>query len=83
MPTGWSSVETSKSIKEKLEKKNIKKIDESKVTATGYVEESPFPMQRDKTITEITRHGKGTSLFTRTDATVTDIGGSGYQKSLH
>ena len=35
MPTGWSSVETSKVIKEQLEKSNIK-INESKIIATGY-----------------------------------------------
>ena len=72
MPTGWSSVETSKSIKEKLEKENIK-IDESKVIATGYGRISvPYA---DKTITEITCHGKGTHYLLGTDATVIDIGG--------
>ncbi|WP_313755745.1 acyl-CoA dehydratase activase [Tissierella sp.] len=72
MPTGWSSIETSKVIKEKLEKNNIK-IDESKVIATGYGRISvPYA---DKTITEITCHGKGTHYLLGKDCTVIDIGG--------
>lgn len=72
MPTGWSSKETSKAIKEKLEKDNIK-IDESKVVATGYGRVSvPYA---DKTITEITCHGRGTHYLLGKDSTVIDIGG--------
>lgn len=72
MPTGWSSKETSKTIKETLEKDNIK-IDESKVIATGYGRISvPYA---NKTITEITCHGKGTHYLLGKDCTVIDIGG--------
>lgn len=72
MATGWSSKETSKTIKETLEKDNIK-IDESKVIATGYGRISvPYA---DKTITEITCHGKGTHYLLGKDCTVIDIGG--------
>ena len=72
MPTGWSSVETSKTIKERLEKQNIK-IEDSKVVATGYGRISvPYA---DKTITEITCHGRGTHYLLGADCTVIDIGG--------
>ncbi|MEY8416887.1 CoA-substrate-specific enzyme activase, putative [Tissierella praeacuta DSM 18095] len=72
MPTGWSSIETSKEIKERLEKSNIE-IDKSKVIATGYGRISvPYA---DKTITEITCHGKGTHYLLGKDCTVIDIGG--------
>lgn len=72
MPTGWSSIETSKTIRERLEKENIK-IDESKVVATGYGRISvPYA---NKTITEITCHGKGTHYLLGRDSTVIDIGG--------
>lgn len=72
MPTGWSSVETSKIIREKLKEKDID-IDKSKVIATGYGRISvPYA---DKTVTEITCHGKGTHYLLGKDATVIDIGG--------
>lgn len=72
MPTGWSSIETSKIIKEKLQEDNIS-IDESKVIATGYGRISvPYA---DKTVTEITCHGKGTYYLLNEDCTVIDIGG--------
>ncbi len=72
MPTGWSSIETSKTIKEKLQEDNIS-IDESKVIATGYGRISvPYA---DKTVTEITCHGKGTHYLLNEDCTVIDIGG--------
>ncbi len=72
MPTGWSSIETSRVIKERLEEKNIA-IDESKIIATGYGRISvPYA---NKTITEITCHGKGTHYLLGKDATVIDIGG--------
>ncbi len=72
MPTGWSSVETSKNIKEWLESKGINE-ENSKVVATGYGRVSvPFS---DKVITEITCHGKGASYFNDGDMTVIDIGG--------
>lgn len=72
MPTGWSSIETSKAIKERLEEKNIK-IEEAKIIATGYGRISvPYA---DKTITEITCHGRGSYYLLGRDCTVVDIGG--------
>lgn len=72
LPTGWSSVETSRIIKEKLQEESIN-LDRSKVVATGYGRISvPYA---DKTITEITCHGKGTDYLLGEDATVIDIGG--------
>lgn len=72
MPTGWSSVETSKAIKEQLASMGIN--DENvKVVATGYGRVSvPYA---DKTITEITCHGKGAAYLLQGDCTVIDIGG--------
>lgn len=73
MPTGWSSVETSKTIADKLNELGID-IDNSRVVATGYGRVSvPYA---DKTITEITCHGKGAYyLLDGEDCTVVDIGG--------
>lgn len=72
IPTGWSSIETSKSIRERLEKQGIY-VDDSKVVATGYGRVSvPYA---DKTITEITCHGKGTHYLLEKDCTIIDIGG--------
>lgn len=72
MPTGWSSVETSKIIGEQLKEKDID-IEESKVIATGYGRISvPYA---DKTVTEITCHGKGTHYLLGKESTVIDIGG--------
>lgn len=73
MPTGWSSVETSNTIKEKLEEKGID-IEEAKIVATGYGRVAvPYA---DKTITEITCHGKGAYYLTKKGlVTVVDIGG--------
>ena len=73
MPTGWSSVETSKSIKEKIEKDLNISLDECTVVATGYGRISvPFA---NKTLTEITCHGKGAYNLFNEDGTVIDIGG--------
>lgn len=72
MPTGWSSIETSETIKERLEENGIY-IYSSKVVATGYGRISvPYA---NKTITEITCHGKGTYYLLGSDCTVIDIGG--------
>lgn len=72
MPTGWSSVETAKSIEVKLSDKNINPSN-SKIVATGYGRISvPYA---DKTITEISCHGKGAFFLTNEDCTVIDIGG--------
>lgn len=71
-PTGWSSVKTANSIKNKLNELGIAN-DNCKVTATGYGRISvPFA---DKTITEITCHGKGAYYLLNEDCTVIDIGG--------
>lgn len=72
MPTGWSSVETANTIKEKLNLLGINE-DNSKVVATGYGRVSvPYA---GKTITEITCHGKGAAYLSSPDCTVIDIGG--------
>lgn len=72
IPTGWSSIETSKTIEEKLGELGIK-INESKIIATGYGRISvPYA---NKTITEITCHGKGAYYLLGKDCTVIDIGG--------
>ena len=73
MPTGWSSVESSNRIREKLKDEGID-VEEAKVIATGYGRVSvPYA---HKTITEITCHGKGAYYLTGSDlVTVVDIGG--------
>lgn len=73
MPTGWSSVETSKKMKEDLANNNIL-LEDSKIVATGYGRVSVA--FADKTITEISCHGRGAvHLFGKEDSTVIDIGG--------
>src|SRR5699024_7767649 len=72
LATGWNSLETSKRVKEKLEDMNID-VEKSKVLATGYGRISvPYA---DKTITEITCHGKGVHYLFGKDSTIIDIGG--------
>lgn len=72
LPTGWSSVKTSEEIRERLEELGIGK-DNSKVVATGYGRISvPYA---DKTLTEITCHGKGAYYLFGKDCTIIDIGG--------
>ena len=72
MPTGWSSIETAKSIEERLLSQNIN-METSKVIATGYGRVSvPYA---HKTITEITCHGMGTQYLMGKDCTIIDIGG--------
>lgn len=73
LPTGWSSLETALSISEDLEKSGVVKQN-SRFVATGYGRISvPYA---DKTVTEITCHGKGAAfLFEAEDTTVIDIGG--------
>lgn len=73
MPTGWSSIETAESIKDKVEKEFDISSADYKVVATGYGRVSvPYA---DKTITEITCHGKGAVYLYEKDCTVIDIGG--------
>lgn len=72
LQTGWSSVKTAEEIKNKLKEMGIKK-ENSKIVATGYGRVSvPYA---DKTITEITCHGKGAYYLFKKDCTVIDIGG--------
>lgn len=72
-PTGWSSVDTAETIKRELEENKLLDA-ESRIVATGYGRVAvPYA---DKTITEITCHGKGaTYLFGQQDMLVIDIGG--------
>ena len=70
--TGWSSIEVSNEVLEKLEADGIER-DNMKVVATGYGRISvPYA---DKQITEITCHGKGVDYLLENDATIIDIGG--------
>lgn len=72
MPTGWSSIETAKTIEEKLLSMGVN-MDKSKIIATGYGRISvPYA---DKTITEITCHGMGTEYLLGETCTIIDIGG--------
>lgn len=72
MPTGWSSIETAKTIEEKLLSMGVN-MDKSKIVATGYGRVSvPYA---DKTITEITCHGMGTEYLLGETCTIIDIGG--------
>ena len=71
-PTGWSSVKIAEEIRLELEKLGITK-ENSKIVATGYGRVSvPYA---DKTITEITCHGRGAHYLLGEDCTVIDIGG--------
>lgn len=72
LPTGWSSVETAKSIKERLLDFGISE-DNSIMVATGYGRVSvPYA---NKTVTEITCHAKGGYYLLGNDCTIIDIGG--------
>jgi predicted CoA-substrate-specific enzyme activase len=73
LPTGWSSLETANRIKEKIAQADMA-YNQSKFVATGYGRVSvPYA---DKTVSEITCHGKGAAfLFDTKDCTVIDIGG--------
>ncbi|NMB27725.1 MAG: CoA activase [Tissierellia bacterium] len=72
MATGWSSVETSNNIRHKLMEKGID-VEKAKVVATGYGRVAvPYA---DKTITEITCHGKGAHYLSNKNCVVIDIGG--------
>ena len=72
-PTGWSSIDTAQSIREQLEALGID-FAESAVVATGYGRISvPYA---DKTVTEITCHGRGACYVHNANTlTVIDIGG--------
>lgn len=71
-PTGWSSVKIASEIKNELERMGINRSN-SITVATGYGRISvPYA---DKTVTEITCHGKGAYYILKKDCTVIDIGG--------
>ena len=71
VPSGWNSKETGQNILEWV--KEVVEGEEIVVTATGYGRISvPFA---DKTVTEITCHGKGAYFLCKKDITVIDIGG--------
>ncbi len=71
VPSGWNSKETGQNILEWV--KEVVEGEEIVVTATGYGRISvPFA---DKTVTEITCHGKGAYFLYKKDITVIDIGG--------
>lgn len=71
LPTGWSSVETAENIRKRLEEKGV--LENSLIVATGYGRVSvPYAQ---KTVTEITCHGKGAYYLFQKDCTVIDIGG--------
>lgn len=73
MPTGWSSTETAERIRTELAALGVD-LNEAACVATGYGRLNvPYA---DKTVTEITCHGKGaTYLFGSKPFTVIDIGG--------
>ena len=72
LPTGWSSIETSNKVQEKLNEMDIY-VNNSRVVATGYGRISvPYAT---KAVTEITCHGKGVHYLLGKDCTIIDIGG--------
>lgn len=71
LPTGWSSVETAENIRKRLIEEGC--MEDSVIVATGYGRVSvPYA---NKTVTEITCHGKGAYYLFQEDCTVIDIGG--------
>ena len=81
LPTGWSSKETTQTIKEKLKENDVDVLgDETKVVATGYGRIAvDFA---DYVITEITCHAKGAHYLNPNVRTVIDIGGQDTVRSL-
>ena len=72
MNTGFSSRQTADEIYEKLSQDGITK-ENAQYIATGYGRISvPYA---DRTVTEITCHGKGADYLFKEDGTVIDIGG--------
>ena len=74
LPTGWSSKETTNTIRERLKNAGIDvTAEETKVVATGYGRVAvDFP---DKVITEITCHARGGRELSGGDCTIIDVGG--------
>lgn len=73
LPTGWSSPDAAQKAKEDLKQQGYD-VEKARCVATGYGRMSvPYA---DKTVTEITCHGKGAAfLFGDEPATIVDIGG--------
>lgn len=72
VPSGWNSKETGESLREWLKSLGYER-DELRIVATGYGRVSvPFA---DRSVTEITCHGKGAFFLCHEDTTVIDIGG--------
>ena len=74
LPTGWSSKETTQTIKEKLLEEGIDVLaDDTKVVATGYGRVAvDFA---DYVITEITCHARGGREMAGDDCAIIDVGG--------
>lgn len=74
LPTGWSSKETTNTIRERLKNAGIDvTAEETKVVATGYGRVAvDFA---DKVITEITCHARGVRELSGGDCTIIDVGG--------
>ena len=71
IPSGWNSKETGEAVLSWV--KETLQMGDFKITATGYGRVSvPFA---DKTLTEISCHGKGAYFLAKKDITVIDIGG--------
>ena len=75
LPTGWSSKETSARIRQRLLENGIDvAAEDTRVTATGYGRVAVC--FADKTVTEITCHGKGGAYwFGSETVTIIDVGG--------
>ncbi len=73
LPTGFNGVDASERIKKEIENAGFSLDSAQSIVATGYGRVSvPYA---DKTVTEITCHGKGASWLFDSDMTVVDIGG--------
>lgn len=74
LPTGWSSKETTATIKEKLKEVLVDvECEDTKVVATGYGRVAVG--FADYIVTEITCHARGGRELSGTDCTVIDVGG--------
>lgn len=73
LPTGWSSKETAHDIAQRLEAGGHPVGGDMKIVATGYGRVAVD--YADKTVTEITCHGRGGWHLLGRDCTVIDIGG--------
>lgn len=73
VPTGWSSKETAASVAERLAGAGRPVGEEMRVVATGYGRVAVD--YADKTVTEITCHGRGGYELLGRDCSIVDIGG--------